>query len=49
MKTRFEIVGNNEHSTITSAIKGIYKTEGMKGFYRGILATLMRDVPYSGL
>lgn len=27
----------------------IYRTEGLRGFYAGIVPTLIRDVPYAGL
>ena len=49
VKTRFEIVGNNEYSSVANAVASIYKKEGLKGFYTGILATLVRDVPYAGI
>ena len=49
LKTRFEVVGINEYKSIKDAIKSIYMNEGAKGFYKGILATMIRDVPYSGI
>jgi len=49
VKTRFEVVGVNEYTSIRHAVESIYQKEGMKGFYKGILTTLMRDVPFSGI
>ncbi len=49
VKTRFEIVGNNQYKNIRDAVSSIYKKEGLKGFYTGIPATLFRDVPYAGI
>lgn len=49
VKTRFEVVGNNQYKSISEALKTITQKEGLKGFYKGITSTIMRDVPYSGL
>jgi len=49
IKTRFEVVGSNQYSSILHAIKSIYQKDGIKGFYKGIVPTIIRDVPYSGL
>ena len=49
LKTRFEVVGVNEYTNIRSAVSSIYNKEGTRGFYKGLLATLFRDVPYSGI
>jgi hypothetical protein len=49
IKTKFEVVGKNEYSSIMGAVHGIYSKHGAKGFYKGIAATLMRDVPWSGI
>lgn len=49
VKTRFEVVGNNQYKSIFDALKSITQKEGLKGFYKGITSTIMRDVPYSGL
>jgi hypothetical protein len=49
VKTRFEVVGNNQYSSIKDAVSSMYKREGLKGFYTGILPTLYRDVPYAGI
>jgi hypothetical protein len=49
VKTRFEIVGNNQYASVKDVVSSIYKKEGLKGFYTGILPTLYRDVPYAGI
>lgn len=49
VKTRFEVVGNNQYTSIPHAVMTIFQKDGLRGFYKGILPTLMRDVPYSGL
>eukprot|EP00331_Platyophrya_macrostoma_P010743 CAMPEP_0176425108 /NCGR_PEP_ID=MMETSP0127-20121128/11213_1 /TAXON_ID=938130 /ORGANISM="Platyophrya macrostoma, Strain WH" /LENGTH=266 /DNA_ID=CAMNT_0017806247 /DNA_START=94 /DNA_END=894 /DNA_ORIENTATION=- len=49
IKTRFEIVGVNEYDSIPAAFKSTYQKEGLKGFYKGVFSTLLRDVPYSGI
>lgn len=49
VKTRFEIVGNNQYTSIKDAVFSIYQKEGLRGFYTGILTTLIRDVPYAGI
>ncbi|RYE26749.1 MAG: solute carrier family 25 protein, partial [Sphingobacteriales bacterium] len=49
IKTRFEVVGSNQYSSILHAVKSIYQKDGLKGFYKGIVPTIIRDVPYSGL
>jgi hypothetical protein len=49
LKTRFEVVGNNQYKSIPDAFRTVYKNQGLKGFYRGIIPTLIRDVPFAGL
>ncbi len=49
VKTRFEIVGNNEYKGIRDAVTSIYQREGARGFFKGIPATLFRDVPFAGI
>jgi Mitochondrial carrier protein. len=49
LKTKFEVVGNNEYKGIIQAIRHIYQIDGIRGFYKGMMTTLMRDVPWSGL
>lgn len=49
MKTRFEVLGNNEYKSIFAAICKIYNKERVLGFYKGTIPSLIKDVPYSGL
>mmetsp|Transcript_10164 Transcript_10164/g.8709 ORF Transcript_10164/g.8709 Transcript_10164/m.8709 type:complete len:231 (+) Transcript_10164:63-755(+) len=49
IKTRFEVVGNNENIGIKYAFKSVYDKHGFKGYYKGVLTTLLRDVPWSGI
>jgi len=48
IKTRFESPNFHYSSTI-SALRHILRTEGLRGLTRGLGATLVRDVPFSGL
>jgi len=48
LKTRFES-GQFNYTRMTTALVTIYSTEGLKGLTCGLLATLARDAPYSGL
>jgi len=48
VKTRFES-GVYQYNGIYTALKKIYGTEGAKGLYCGLAATLLRDAPFSGL
>ena len=49
LKTRFEVVGNNEYRSISEGISKIFQNEGIRGFYKGLIPTIMRDGPYSGI
>ncbi|EGR30142.1 mitochondrial carrier protein, putative [Ichthyophthirius multifiliis] len=49
LKTRFEIAGQQEYMSIFKTIKLISKEEGLYGFYRGIMPTLLRDINWSGV
>jgi hypothetical protein len=49
VKTRFEVVGNDMNQGIFGTIADIYRKNGLKGFYKGLVPTLMRDVPWSGI
>lgn len=48
VKTRFES-GVYSYSSVTTALREIYKTEGFRGMTCGLLPTLFRDAPFSGL
>lgn len=49
IKTRFEVIGFNEYNSISDACRKIYKQEGARGFMTGLKASLVRDVPFSGI
>ena len=48
VKTRYES-GVFVYKSITDAIRHTYRSEGVRGLTSGLLPTLMRDVPFSGL
>lgn len=48
VKTRYES-GVYGYNSLTSALKEIYKNEGFKGMTCGLIPTLFRDAPFSGL
>jgi len=48
LKTRFES-GQFGYTRMTTALLSIYRTEGVRGLTCGLLPTLARDAPYSGL
>lgn len=48
VKTRFES-GVYNYNGVSTALKEIYKTEGLKGMTCGLIPTLFRDAPFSGL
>jgi len=47
IKTRYE--GMENRVSITGVISDIYTRTGIKGFYRGVISTLIRDIPFSGI
>lgn len=51
VKTRmeYEAVSGLHHPNAVKAIAIIGRNEGLKGLYSGLLATIVRDAPYSGL
>ncbi|KAH7646481.1 solute carrier family 25 member 38-like protein [Dermatophagoides farinae] len=48
VKTRYES-GSYAYQSIVDALRHTYRNEGLRGLKSGLLPTLMRDVPYSGL
>ncbi|RZC32637.1 Mito carr domain containing protein [Asbolus verrucosus] len=48
VKTRFES-GVYGYSGVGSALREIYRTEGLRGMTCGLIPTLFRDAPFSGL
>merc|ERR1712001_508447 len=48
IKTRFES-GQFNYTRMSSALMDIYKHEGIRGLSCGLLPTIVRDAPYSGL
>ena len=49
IKTRFEMIGFNEYNNLFDAFKKIQKQEGLKGFFKGSAACMLRDGPFAGL
>jgi len=50
LKTRMELPGDQfNYKGVGDAVSKIYKTEGMKAFFRGAGACMFRDVPFAGL
>ncbi|KAJ8683128.1 hypothetical protein QAD02_018920 [Eretmocerus hayati] len=48
VKTRYES-GMYKYNSIIEALSLIHKSEGLKGLASGLVPTLLRDAPYSGL
>eukprot|EP00761_Pharyngomonas_kirbyi_P012668 gb/GECH01012695.1/.p1 GENE.gb/GECH01012695.1/~~gb/GECH01012695.1/.p1 ORF type:complete len:320 (+),score=21.19 gb/GECH01012695.1/:1-960(+) len=49
VKTRFEYSRGPAKSKFFQTLYSIGRNEGMSGLFRGVLATLVRDAPYSGV
>ncbi|KAM9025404.1 mitochondrial glycine transporter isoform 1-T1 [Ara ararauna] len=48
VKTRYES-GKFGYGSVYGALKNIYQTEGVRGMFSGLTATLLRDAPFSGI
>ncbi|KAM4650851.1 mitochondrial glycine transporter [Discoglossus pictus] len=48
VKTRYES-GKYGYQSVFGAMKNIYRTEGPRGLFSGLTATLLRDAPFSGV
>uniref|UniRef100_A0A8C8S1B3 Mitochondrial glycine transporter n=1 Tax=Pelusios castaneus TaxID=367368 RepID=A0A8C8S1B3_9SAUR len=48
VKTRYES-GKYGYESVYGALRNIYQTEGARGLFRGLTATLLRDAPFSGI
>ena len=49
VKTRFEVIGFNEYTSVWDGVRKIMAKEGPRGFYTGLQVSLIRDLPFSGL
>lgn len=41
--------GKFGYGSVYGALKNIYQTEGVRGMFSGLTATLLRDAPFSGI
>ncbi|KAF1379105.1 hypothetical protein PFLUV_G00172620 [Perca fluviatilis] len=48
IKTRFEC-GRYSYGSVTGALRSVCRTEGPGALFSGLMATLLRDVPFSGI
>jgi hypothetical protein len=48
LKTRCEVLGS-QNGSMSQAFSSFYRQNGLRGFMSGLVPTLMKDVPYSGL
>ncbi|XP_077415768.1 mitochondrial glycine transporter A-like [Vanacampus margaritifer] len=48
IKTRYEC-GRYRYESVTGALRSVCRTEGPAALYSGLMATLLRDVPFSGI
>lgn len=49
VKARMEWQAPGNHARILDVFRHVLRDEGPRGFYRGMIPTLVRDVPFSGL
>uniref|UniRef100_A0A3B1KBY9 Mitochondrial glycine transporter n=1 Tax=Astyanax mexicanus TaxID=7994 RepID=A0A3B1KBY9_ASTMX len=48
IKTRFES-GRYNYGSVMEALRSVCRTEGARGLFSGLTATLLRDAPFSGI
>ncbi|XP_061557410.1 mitochondrial glycine transporter A-like isoform X1 [Phycodurus eques] len=48
IKTRYEC-GRYRYVSVPRALRSVWRTEGPVALYSGLMATLLRDVPFSGI
>ncbi|KAM3822534.1 mitochondrial glycine transporter isoform 2-T2 [Vipera latastei] len=48
VKTRYES-GKYSYESVYGALRNIYRSEGARGLFSGLSATLLRDAPFSGI
>ncbi|XP_072224334.1 mitochondrial glycine transporter A-like [Leuresthes tenuis] len=48
IKTRFEC-GRYSYASVSGALRSVCQTEGPAALFSGLMATLLRDVPFSGI
>ena len=48
IKLRSEVNQKGRHP-LASSLPGIWRTEGLRGLTRGLLPTILRDAPFSGI
>ncbi|KAM4531032.1 mitochondrial glycine transporter A-like isoform 1-T2 [Odontesthes bonariensis] len=48
IKTRFEC-GRYSYASVSGALRSVFQTEGPAALFSGLMATLLRDVPFSGI
>lgn len=50
LRTRFAVQGNVKiYHSIAGALKGILKKEGVRGFYRGLVPSVLSIIPQMGM
>jgi hypothetical protein len=49
VKTRAEVIGNKQYKSMLDCFLRIRREEGLRGYFQGLNATLVKDVPSSAL
>lgn len=49
LKTRAGMIGNDKYSSVIGSFGLIYKNEGIRGFFKGTVAMVVRDFPFGGI